>query len=207
MVQWLLPVVVIGLVMEPMLFTTRAYAADWSNNLWFLWEQSLNIKTLGYPSYFVQSGIAAFFPQFLFYGGTLFTVTGFAAEVFGEHALAVYVLTYLLALVCAYGGWLWLCRQLGMFGWRAHIPAILYITSSYYVTNIYGRGDFGETVATSALPLVAAAGLSLIRSRYGRVVPLAVFSAGWSSATARRPSCNPQSTRSWAARLSPCTLG
>ena len=162
---WVLPALVIGLLMAPMVLTSRAYASDWSNNLWFVWEQSLNIRTLGHPSYFVQSGIGAFFPQFLFYGGTLFSVTGLAAAVVGEHPLAVYIFTYLIALVGAYAGWLWLCRQLGLLAWRAHIPAILYLTSSYYVTNIYGRGDFGETVATSMLPLVVACGVYLVFTR------------------------------------------
>jgi hypothetical protein len=173
--QWILPPLVIGLLIAPMVLTSRAYASDWSNNLWLVWEQSLNIKTLGHPSYFVQSGIAAYFPQFLFYGGTLFSVVGLAASVAGEHPLAAYVLTYLVALLAAYGGWIWLCRQLGLSGWRAHVPAILYVTSSYYVTNIYGRGDFGETVATSAIPLVAAGGAYLLRSRSWNVTPLAVF--------------------------------
>jgi hypothetical protein len=161
--------------MAPMILTSRAYASDWSNNLWFVWEQSLNIRTLGHPSYFVQSGIAAFFPQFLFYGGTLFSVTGLAATVAGEHPLAAYIFTYFLALVSAYAGWIWLCRQLGLRSWRAHIPATLYLTSSYYVTNIYGRGDFGETVATSVLPLVVACGMYLVFTRRWSVGLVALF--------------------------------
>jgi hypothetical protein len=173
--QWTLPPLVIGLLMAPMIVTSRAYASDWSNNLWLVWEQSINIKTLGHPSYFVQSGIGAFFPQFLFYGGTLFSITGFAAGIVGEHPLAAYVLTYFFAVVGAYAGWLWLCRQLGLSGWRAHIPAILYLTSSYYVTNIYGRGDFGETVATSAIPLVVACAVYLVGARHWSVGALVVF--------------------------------
>jgi hypothetical protein len=160
-----------------MILTSRAYASDWSNNLWLVWEQSLNIKTLGHPSYFVQSGIGVFYPQFLFYGGTLFSVVGFVATIGGEHPLAAYVLMYFLALVSAYGGWLWLCHQLGLSGWRAHIPAILYVTSSYYVTNIYGRGDFGETVATSMIPLIVAGAVYLVSAGRWSVGPLAVFAA------------------------------
>jgi hypothetical protein len=170
-----MPIVVIGLVMAPMILTSRAYASDWSNYLWMLWEQSLNVRTLGHPSYFLQSGIGAFYPQFLFYGGTLFSAAGLLAAVGGEHPLATYILTYLLALTSAYGGWLWFCRQLGLRGWRAHVPAILYVTSSYYVTNIYGRGDFGETVATSTIPLVVAGAVYLVRARRWNVTALALF--------------------------------
>jgi len=171
----LLSVVVIGLLIAPMIVTSRPYASDWSNNLWLVWEQGLNIRTLGHPSYFVQSGIGAFFPQYLFYGGTLFSAVGFLATVSGEHPLAAYVFTYIVAIVGAYAGWLWICRQLGLSQWRAHVPAILYVTSSYYVTNIYGRGDFGETVSTSAIPLVVACAVYLVRARRWRVTHLAVF--------------------------------
>lgn len=160
-----------------MIVTSRAYASDWSNNLWFVWEQSLNIKTLGLPSYFVQSEIGAFFPQFLFYGGTLFSVVGFVAGISGEHPLAAYILAYGVAVTAAYAGWLWLCLQLGMSGWRAHIPAILFVTSAYYVTNIYGRGDFGETVATSMIPLMVASGLRLASGKQWSVGSLAVLIA------------------------------
>jgi hypothetical protein len=147
---------VIGLLMAPMLFTSRSYASDWANNLWLVWEQSLNVKELGHPSYFLQSSLGAFYPQFLFYGGTLFSIAGVLASVAGEHPLATYILIYALAAAAAYGGWLWLCRQLGL-------------------TNIYGRGDFGETVATSAIPLVLAGGLHLVLTRRWRVAPLALF--------------------------------
>jgi hypothetical protein len=166
---------VIALVMAPMVLTSRTFSADWSNNLWLVWEQSLNIKTLGHPSYFLQSGIGAFSPQFLFDGGTLFSIVGFLAAAAGEHPLAAYLLMYFLALVGAYGGWLWLCRQIGLSGWRAHIPAIIFTTSSYYVTNIYGRGDLGEMVATSAVPLAVAGALYLVRAKRWRVGPTALF--------------------------------
>jgi hypothetical protein len=173
--HWMLPPLVVALLMAPMIFTSRAYASDWSNNLWFVWEQGLNIRTLGHPSYFVQSGIGAFFPNFLFYGGTLYSVAGFATIVLGEHPLAVYVATYFLAMVGAYAGWLWLCTQLSLSGWRAHVPAILFVTSAYYVTNIYGRGDMGEVVATSMIPLGIACGVNLIKARRLHVAPLALF--------------------------------
>lgn len=172
---WLLPPLVIAMLMAPMLLTARAYASDWSNNLWLVWQQSLNIRELGHPSYFVQSALGAFYPQFLFYGGTLFSVVGLAASALGEHPLAAYIMSYTLALAAAYGGWLWLCRQAGLAGWRAHVPAVLYLTSSYYVTNIYGRGDFGEVVATSAIPLAVACAVHLTCTRYWRVLPVALF--------------------------------
>jgi len=173
----LLMPLVVGAVIAPMVVTSRTYAADWSNHLWLVWEQSLNIKELGHPSYFLQSRFGAFYPWFAFNGGTLYAVTGAVAGLLGEHPLAAYVGAYLMSIIAAYGGWLWLCRQLGLTSWRAHVPAILFVTSSYYVTNIYGRGDLPEVVGTSAIPLLVAAALYLLRAGPWRPLALVAFIA------------------------------
>lgn len=172
---WLMPPLAVGLVIAPMVLTSRTYASDWSNNLWLLWQQTLNVEQLGHPSYFVQSSLGAFYPQFLFYGGTLYSIAAYAATIAGEHPLAAYVGCFLFSIAAAYAGWLWLCVQLGLSGWRAHVPAILFVTSSYYVTNIYGRGDIGETVATSAIPLVLACALHVLGARRAGAASLALL--------------------------------
>src|SRR5207253_8727320 len=43
--------------------------------------------------------------------------------------------------------------------------AIVFVTSAYCVTNLYGRGAWEEFIAVSALPLVLAASLRLVRGR------------------------------------------
>jgi hypothetical protein len=169
--------IVVGALVAPMVLTSRSYAVDWANHLWLVWQQSLNISELGHPSYFVQSSFGAFYPWFAFNGGTLYAVAGGVAVLSGEQPLAAYVAIYLLSFIAAYGGWLWLCHQLGLSGWRAHVPAVLYLTSSFYVTNVYGRGDFAEVVGTSAIPLVVAGAHYLLRARRWRPLPLAAFIA------------------------------
>jgi hypothetical protein len=42
----------------------------------------------------------------------------------------------------------------------------VFVTSAYYVTNLYGRGAWAEFMAVSALPLVLAATLRLVRGRW-----------------------------------------
>ena len=172
----LLPLVV-GALVAPMVLTSRSYAVDWSNHLWLVWQQSLNIRELGHPSYFVQSSFGAFYPWFAFNGGTLYAVAGAVAVLSGEHPLVAYVATYVMCFLAAYGGWLWLCHQLGLSSWRAHVPAVLFLTSSFYVTNVYGRGDFPEVAGTSAIPLVVAGAHYLLRARRWRPLPLAAFIA------------------------------
>jgi hypothetical protein len=102
----------------------------------------------------------AFDPFFAFYGGTLYAVVGALAVVVAGQVIAGYVISVLLAIVAGYGGCLWLARQLGASTWRAHALAITFVSSAYYITNVYGRGAGPEFVAVSVIPLLAASGLA-----------------------------------------------
>ena len=86
-----------------------------------------------------------------------------------------FVVATLLAIAAAYGGALWLARELGVRGWMAHAPAITFTASAYYVSNLYGRGAWPEVIATSAIPLLVASGWRLIRDEQIRVVPSVLF--------------------------------
>src|SRR5262249_31977796 len=98
-------------------------------------------------------------------GGTLFALTGALAALLGASTILAFEVVTVAAIAAAYGGLFWLARQLGVRGLLAHAPAIVFVTSAYYVTNLYGRGAWSEFMAVSALPLVAAASLRLVRGR------------------------------------------
>jgi hypothetical protein len=164
-------------LMSAMLFTSRSFASDWINNLWLSWEQSLNIRALGHPSYFLTSSLGVFQPEYAFYGGTAYTGAAYLSLLFGGHPIAGYIVAYGIAVVVAYAGCWWTASQMGLRGWIAQAPAVLFVTSSYYVSNLYGRGDFPEAVATSLIPLVAASGIWLGRASRWRPLPLFVFIA------------------------------
>ena len=56
----------------PMLWTGRAYFGDWGNHLFLLDQQTLWLRSHVGPTYFVHTTeTGAFYPHFLFYGGTL----------------------------------------------------------------------------------------------------------------------------------------
>ncbi|MDQ6835500.1 MAG: hypothetical protein M3016_04865, partial [Actinomycetota bacterium] len=109
-------------------------------------------------------------PLFAYYGGTLFTVTGALAIALGG-AVRAYVLWWLVGFAAAYGGWYWLSRIAGVGRWLAHVPGFVFITSGYYLTLIYARGDFAEFSAISQIPLIVAAGLSVLLSDRVRLWP------------------------------------
>ena len=173
--QLLVALLVIAVLMGPMVLTGSTFGGDWPVHLWLVQMQVRNIQALGHPSLFVQSSLGAFEPWYAFYGGTLYSLTAFGAILSGGHTLATYILSFALAMAMAYGGFFWIARQSGLRGWSAHIPALVFLTSAYYVALIFSRGAWPETVATSAIPLVVASGLALLRAESWRLGPVAAF--------------------------------
>jgi hypothetical protein len=168
------------LIASPLLFTSDGFNNDFINAIWLANYQQHVISAHLHPTLFLHTRqIGVFDPLFTFYGGTLFALTGALAVVLGGSTIAAFEIVTLAAIAAAYGGLFWLARQLGVRGALAHAPAIVLLTSAYYVTNLYGRGAWAEFMAVSALPLVLAASLRLLRGRWraGPVVCLVAATA------------------------------
>jgi hypothetical protein len=165
------------LIASPLLFTSDGFAPDFTNAIWLVGRQQHIIAAHLHPTLFMhtQSG-GVFFPIFAFYGGTLFALTGALAALLGGSTILAFEVVTVAAIAAGYGGLFWLARQLGVKGVLAHAPAIVFVTSAYYVTNLYGRGAWSEFIAVSALPLVLAASLRLVRGRW-RLGPVACLVA------------------------------
>jgi hypothetical protein len=165
------------LIASPLLFTSDGFAPDFTNGIWFAGYQEHAIAAHLHPTLFLQTQQnGVFYPLFAFYGGTLFALTGALAVVLGGSTILAFEAVTLAAIAAAYGGLFWLARQLGVKGLLAHAPAIVFVTSAYYVTNLYGRGAWAEFMAVSALPLLLAASLRLVRGRW-RAGPVACLVA------------------------------
>ena len=171
--HWLIPVVVIAALFAPFALTDRPFWLDASNQLWLI-AQRQQISG-GWTSYFVSSDrTGLFFPIFAFYGGTIFSAFGALAAWLG-HVMVVDALSWLMPFVLAFAGLTWISQQAGLRGWRTQVAGLVYVSSAYYVTNVYGRGAWAETVATSAIPMVVAAGTWLIRHDVWRWLPMVAF--------------------------------
>jgi hypothetical protein len=164
------------LVGAPALLTRDGFMLDFTNHLWLVWQQQHAISTDLAPTYFVSAGgVGIFYPFFMFYGGTLYAAAGAAGAVLAGHVVAAYVGAILLATAAAYGGLLWLARQLGVKTWMAHAPALAFTTSAIYISNLYGYGGWTEFIATSMIPLLLASGCKLARAPRIELVPAALF--------------------------------
>lgn len=178
----LIPVVVLLLLTAPALFTSRGFVDDWVNHLWLTWRQSREIRATGIPTLFLNADpIGVFYPNFLFYGGTLYAVGGYLMVLTGS-PVAVFVGILTAAFCAAYGGMLWISRQAGVVGVAAHIPSIIVVTGAYYLSLAYGRGSWPELIATSAIPVLVAASLRSVSSgpSPGPVIALGLATIFWS---------------------------
>jgi hypothetical protein len=170
------PVLLIGVLAWPLMFSSGYFNEDWMEQLWFIWKQSMAIHANHLPSLFLNYHYGLFYPHYTFYGGTLYALTGTLALALGS-APAAYVLTYLLGFAAAYGGWYWMGRMAGLGRWWVHVPALVFITSAYYLTLIYARGDWPEFIGISTIPPMIAGGLSVLRADRLRLWPAAALTA------------------------------
>jgi len=154
-----------------MFFTNSYFVEDWLNHLWFMWHQSITIRENHLPSLFLNYSQRVFYPHYAFYGGTLYALVGTLSLLLGNAPMETYILTYLLGFAASYGGWYWIARTCGLGRWQAHAPGLMFITSAYYLTLIYGRGDWPEFLGVSMIPFMIAAVLSIIRADRLRLWP------------------------------------
>jgi hypothetical protein len=158
------PPLLIGVLCWPLLFTDATFNKDWLNHLWYMWHQSLSIRAAHLPSLFLDYSKGVFYPLYAFYGGTIYALAGALSLALGNAPLETYILTYMLGFTAAYGGWYWMARTFGLEHWHAHVPGLLFITAAPYLMLIYGLGDWPEFLAVSSMPLLIAAGLSVLRA-------------------------------------------
>jgi hypothetical protein len=159
----------------PMAVTDRVFFLDWANHLWLVSEQTHSMSRLWRPTYFLHTAETGFYyPFYALYGGSLYGVTAAFALVIDSIPRA-YELTYLGGFcACAFGTW-WLARSAGLQRPLAAAVALIPATSAYSITNAYGRGAWPEFMATSMVPLVAAAFVAVVRHprlRLRDVIPL-----------------------------------
>lgn len=161
-----IPALAIATIVWPMVAHPHAAydADDWLVHLWYVWHQTDWMRDHLLPTYYVNYPDGVLYPHFAFNAGPLSAIAGATSLVVGGDGLAAYVIWWTLAVVSAYGGFYWLGRMARLGRLAAQVPALVFVTSAYYVTLIYGRGDWPEFVAVSSMPLLVAASLSILRA-------------------------------------------
>jgi hypothetical protein len=164
---------VIFLLIRPMLFGHHFVGFDWYTHLWYIWHQEGSIKENVFPSLYNFNDTGVFDPHFAFYGGTLYVLAALISLVTGH--VAAFVITWIMAFAMAEGGFYWLARQAGAGPVVSHAPGVLFIASAWWLAGIYAWGTWGQAVATSSVPLLAASALAILRADRLRVGPAAAL--------------------------------
>ena len=168
-----IPVVVLAVAFAPVALTSRTYFTDWANHLWAIDQQRRWISDHILPTYFVHStSTGLFYPLYAFYGGSAYAVLGGLASVVGSQA--AYTASWIGGAIFAYAGTSALARLIGTARLASHVPAIVVVTSTYYLTNVYGRGTWTEFIAVSAIPALLYAVVGLLVERRARRFRIAI---------------------------------
>jgi uncharacterized membrane protein len=166
----------LALIVWPLVLRPDYFGDDWRAHYWFVWHQTEWLLQQHRPTFFLHYRDGVFYPQYAFYGGTLYTSTALLAVVLGSVRNG-YVASWIIAFAAAYGGWFWLARLAGLGRWVAHVPGAVFLTSPYLLTTAYVRGDWPEFVGVCAIPLLAASAVSVLRSDRLRPLPMLALAA------------------------------
>jgi hypothetical protein len=154
-------------VASPALFTSRGFGSDFTNHLWLISQQSEAIAHLGHPTLFMHSEPGGIFQPFYgFYGGSLYAVVGGVSALLGQQPEIAYVGSIVLFAAMAYRG-VWLLGSMaGLSRLLVHVPAYIFASSAYFLTDLYARGAWPELAALAALPFAIAYGVRLLRCEW-----------------------------------------
>ena len=137
--------------------------SEWANTLWLLDLQTAHVSAHGLPSYFLDAAGSYFYPQFLFYAGPTLAALAYPSVVLGTWP--VFAATTAFSFGAASFGVSWTARNLGVPQRLAVVPGLLFATTPYMVSNLYGRGDWAELLAVGCLAVALGAGTSLLFGR------------------------------------------
>lgn len=164
---------VVFFLVRPMLWGHQFIGFDWYAHLWYIWHQEGTIKQNLVPSLYNFNQTGVFDPHFAFYGGTMYVLAALIALVTGH--VAAFAITWIIAFAMAEGGFYWLARQAGAGPVLSHVPGVLFISSAWWLSGIYAWGSWGQAIATSSLPLLAASAIAVLRSERLRLGPAAAL--------------------------------
>ena len=148
-----------GLLAIPFVVSQNSWF-EWANSLWLLELQSEHVRAHLTPTFYMHEPGQFFYPMHLFYAGPTFSLLAYPAAVFG--AWPVFGAVTVLSFIAASAGVGWAARSLGVEPAHAVIPGLLFATTPYLVSNLYGRGAWAELVALGALAIGLGAATSLL---------------------------------------------
>jgi hypothetical protein len=151
---------------------------EWENAYWFLQRQAEHVSAHGVPTLFLHTKDGSFYPFFLYYGGFTIGLLAYPAALFG--AWPVFLASMVVAVVGGYLGIWWTALSLGLSRRLAVLPALVYATTPYVLSDAYGRGAWAELVGVNAVAVMLGGWTALLRAdaRYPKLALAALVGSG-----------------------------
>lgn len=162
------PPLLVGLLAVPFIVRQNSWW-EWNNAFWLLERQTAHVEAHGLPTFFLHISSGGFNPFFAYYAGFTLSVLAYPAALFG--AWPVFAASVVLAIVCGYLGIWWAARNLGLSAPLAVLPALVFATTPYVLSEMYGRGAWAELIAVNAVAVMLGALTALLWRPGGRRVP------------------------------------
>jgi hypothetical protein len=157
-----LPHLAVGLLAVPFIVSQNSWF-EWSNALWLLELQTAHVSAHTLPTFFIDAPNQYFYPQMVFYAGPALSVLAYPSLVFGAWPVLAAVTAG--AFVAASAGISWTARNLGVSPRLAWLPGVMFASTPYVVSDLYGRGAWAELIAVGALAVALGAATSLTSGR------------------------------------------
>ncbi|MCW2993144.1 MAG: hypothetical protein JWQ18_639, partial [Conexibacter sp.] len=154
-----LPPLLVAALLIPFALRQNAWY-EWENAYWYLQRQAEHVSAHGTPTFFLHTKDGSFYPFFLFYGGFTLSLLAYPAALLG--AWPVFLASMVAAVVGGYLGVWWTARLLGLSHRLALLPALLYVTTPYVLSDAYGRGAWAELVGVNAVPVMLAGWVAIL---------------------------------------------
>ncbi len=156
----LLPPLLVAALLIPFALRQNAWY-EWENAYWFLQRQAAHVSAHGVPTLFLHTKDGSFYPFFLYYGGFTIGLLAYPAALFG--AWPVFLASMVVAVVGGYLGIWWAAQNLGLSRRLAVLPALIYATTPYVLSDAYGRGAWAELVGVNAAAVMVGGWTALLR--------------------------------------------
>jgi hypothetical protein len=173
-----LPPLLVGLLAIPFILHQNSYW-EWANPYWLLQRQTEYVGAHGVPTLFLHQQSGVFNPFYVYYAGPVLSALAYPAQVFGPWT--VFTASVVVAIVCGYLGIWWAARNVGLSPVMAILPALVFTTTPYVLSEMYGRGAWGELLGVNAAAVVVGGTTALLwhpeRRNRGALVALAAATA------------------------------
>jgi hypothetical protein len=154
-----LPPLLVAALLIPFAVRQNAWY-EWENAYWFLQRQAAHVSAHGVPTLFLHTKDGSFYPFFVHYGGFTIGLLAYPAALFG--AWPVFLTSMVAAVVGGYLGIWWTALSLGLSRRLAVLPALVYATTPYVLSDAYGRGAWAELVGVNAAAVMVGGWAALL---------------------------------------------